>query len=241
MNKITLGIPTLNRFDSFLKNNLEKYLQNKLIDEIVIVDENGQDYEKINYYFDHEKIKVFKNEKILGPFLNKLEVLKKSKNDWVALIDSDNFAEENYFKTSISLIKDFNFNTIICPSFAKPDYDLTFMSNLFFGEKNLYEFDFNNLAFFMNVGNYVINRKIIENIDFNGDLELILNSPCCDVKLFNTILMENTEVQFFCSSELNYNHVRHDGSIYLQTISDKIEYCKIVYDRFKNLYNNSKL
>ncbi len=99
MNKITLGIPTLNRFDSFLKNNLEKYLQNKLIDEIVIVDENGQDYEKINYYFDHEKIKVFKNEKILGPFLNKLEVLKKSKNDWVALIDSDNFAEENYFKS----------------------------------------------------------------------------------------------------------------------------------------------
>jgi len=47
MNKITLGIPTLNRFDSFLKNNLEKYLQNKLIDEIVIVDENGQDYEKM--------------------------------------------------------------------------------------------------------------------------------------------------------------------------------------------------
>lgn len=42
----SLCIPTMNRFDSYLKNNLEKYLQNNLIDEIVISDENGNDIKK---------------------------------------------------------------------------------------------------------------------------------------------------------------------------------------------------
>ena len=37
----TLCIPTLNRFDDFLSKYLPKYLENKLINEIIITDENG--------------------------------------------------------------------------------------------------------------------------------------------------------------------------------------------------------
>ena len=43
----SLCIPTLNRFDEYLKINLPKYLDNKLIDEIIISDENGNDINKI--------------------------------------------------------------------------------------------------------------------------------------------------------------------------------------------------
>ena len=48
---ISLCIPTMNRYDSFLKNNLTKYLQMDLIDEIVICDENGEDVKKIQEIF----------------------------------------------------------------------------------------------------------------------------------------------------------------------------------------------
>ena len=40
----SLCIPTMDRFDSFLKGFLEKYLTFELIDEIIITDENGIDY-----------------------------------------------------------------------------------------------------------------------------------------------------------------------------------------------------
>ena len=45
----TLCIPTLNRFDDFLSKYLPKYLENNLINEIIITDENGDDVNKIIY------------------------------------------------------------------------------------------------------------------------------------------------------------------------------------------------
>ena len=48
--KISLCIPTKDRFDNFLNNNLSKYinyLNDGLIDEIIICDENGNDYNNI--------------------------------------------------------------------------------------------------------------------------------------------------------------------------------------------------
>lgn len=38
-----------------------------------------------------KKIRVIRNDKNLGGFLNKYNVVKESKNDWVYLLDSDNF------------------------------------------------------------------------------------------------------------------------------------------------------
>ena len=41
MIKFTLCIPTMNRFDNFLKRNLPYFIQEPRIDQIVICDENG--------------------------------------------------------------------------------------------------------------------------------------------------------------------------------------------------------
>ena len=43
----SLCIPTMNRYDTFLKGFLKKYVTFDLIDEIIICDENGDDYNKI--------------------------------------------------------------------------------------------------------------------------------------------------------------------------------------------------
>jgi hypothetical protein len=52
--KISLCIPTYKRFDTFLKKNVEQYLKSDYIDEIVINDENGEDYDKLVNYFPNE-------------------------------------------------------------------------------------------------------------------------------------------------------------------------------------------
>ena len=43
----SLCIPTINRYDNFLSKYLPLYINNTLIDEIVISDENGNDAKKI--------------------------------------------------------------------------------------------------------------------------------------------------------------------------------------------------
>ena len=44
----SLCIPTMDRFD-FLKSYLPKYINNNLVREIIICDENGNDYKKIDF------------------------------------------------------------------------------------------------------------------------------------------------------------------------------------------------
>ena len=38
------------------------------------------------------------NESRLGPFRNKFKSIKLANSKWIALIDSDNFADNDYFR-----------------------------------------------------------------------------------------------------------------------------------------------
>ena len=115
--KISLCIPTKGRFDTFLSNHLDEYLcylDEKIIDEIVICDEDGKDYNKIIKKYKKimeknenikNKFKLYKNNNILGVFLNKIKVCMLASHNYIALIDSDNFCERDYFKKIRDYIK----------------------------------------------------------------------------------------------------------------------------------------
>jgi glycosyltransferase involved in cell wall biosynthesis len=103
--ELSLCIPTMNRWN-FLKESIPKYLDNKYIKEIVIVDETGEDYAHLlDFYKNEPKIRAFKNETRLGPFLNKLECMKKASYEWICLMDSDNFADLDYFDNFLYIPK----------------------------------------------------------------------------------------------------------------------------------------
>jgi hypothetical protein len=75
----SLAIPTMDRYDKYLKEYLPKYIKNKYINEIVICDENGEDYKKIQDEFGKcKKIKLFKNDSRLGVLKNKIKTLSWS-------------------------------------------------------------------------------------------------------------------------------------------------------------------
>lgn len=237
----SLCIPTIDRFDNFLRGYLEKYINNNLIDEIIITDENGNDVEKIKqYYHGNPKLILVKNETKLGPFLNKIKACKLAKNQWIALIDSDNFADENYFVVAKKYI-DENIsnqkNIILAPSFAKPNYNYTQFSGIIF--KNGYFKDNKNIQYssftLMNTGNYVINKYLIDNLNIENEINNISQSSSCDVIYFNTLLFEQLDLNLHVVPGLEYDHVVHNGSVYLNTHMQFRNFADIVHRRFYNL------
>lgn len=237
----SLCIPTIDRFDQFLKKYLEKYIHNEYIDEIIIIDENGNDVKKIiEYYPNNKKLILVKNEKILGPFLNKLKACKMAKNEWIALIDSDNFADENYFVVAKKYI-DNNIheekNIILAPSFAKPNFNYSQFSGLILN-KNYFKHDKNiqsSVGVLMNTGNYVINKYLIDNLNIENELNNISESSSCDVIYFNTLLFEQLDLNLHVVPRLEYDHVVHNGSIYKNTHNQYSHFAEIIYNRFNNL------
>jgi hypothetical protein len=99
--KLTVAIPTMDRWSSFLKKQLPLYLDNPRIDCVVISDENGNDIRDLceDGYENHPKLKLYQNEKIMGVYGNKRLCIMRSPADadFVAVLDSDNRFDSSFF------------------------------------------------------------------------------------------------------------------------------------------------
>jgi hypothetical protein len=246
--KISLCIPTKNRFDSFLNIYLDEYiifLENKLIDEIIICDEDGYDYDKIlNKYGEYIKknsnFKVYKNDNVLGVFLNKIKVCSYSNNEYIALIDSDNFCEKIYFEKVKDYIKNNNLpeNFVLSPSYSKPHFYYNEFENKIIKKDNI-NFFINKDKFdiIINTGNYIITKHTIANINYDGN---ILNKISAgDVAYFNLQFFKQfPDFEFHVIKDLEYNHVIHNDSEYLKTNKNcNLYLSKYIFPEFSKLQN----
>lgn len=247
----SLCIPTIERFNDFLSKNLPLYLKNDLIEEIIITDENGNDIEKIKSIFpNNDKLVLIQNETHLGPFLNKLKACSFAKNEWIVLIDSDNYADSNYFmvaKEYITQNQINNKNTILSPSKASPNFNFSHLSGYIY-KKGVFQQNrdlehkilssnnmYRNSEIIMNLGNFVVNKYLIDNLDLSLEIENIKQSSACDVIYFNTLLFEQFDLHFHVVPNLEYEHVVHDGSIYTQTNHHFRYFNEYIYQRYRNL------
>jgi len=245
----SLCIPTMNRFDIFLSKYLVKYLNNEYINEIIITDENGNDIEKIKRAFpDSEKLVLIKNERQLGPFLNKLKACSFAKNEWIVLMDSDNFAYKDYFIVAKKYIEEKigdQKNIILAPCKARPNFDYSHLSGFIYKKG---DFDKNNKLEkqiiksknspsipLMNTGNYIINKYLINNLNLQNEMNNINKTSSCDVIYFNTLLFEQLDLNMYIVPNLEYDHAVHNGSIYRETCNKYIEFNKLVINRYNNL------
>jgi hypothetical protein len=239
----------MDRFDKFLNNYLIKYLENELISEIIITDENGSDIAKINKKFhNNAKLKLYKNETVLGPFLNKIKACSLANNEWIVLMDSDNFADTNYFNVAKKYIENnikAEKNIILAPFKANPNFNFSHLSGLIYKKdnfaKNLQKEKSNaqahntNSETLMNTGNYVINKFLIQNLNLQNEKENIYKSSACDVIYFNTLLFEQLDLHMHIVENLEYEHVVHDGSIYLKTSNKYANFNNEAHKRFRKL------
>ena len=221
---ISLCIPTMDRFDTFLSRYLNeyiKYLNNNIISEIIICDENGNDYEKIiSTYPNISNLHVYKNESILGVFKNKLKVCSFANHEYIALIDSDNFCDESYFIKVKEYIQNNKLtkHSIIAPTFAKPNFNFTQFNNAIVTKYNLKQYyHLNNFEILLNTGNYILTKGIIH--DIKHDETIMLQNSACDVLFFNLLAFQQfNDFEIHIVKDLEYDHVVHGGSTYLNTI-----------------------
>ena len=245
----TLCMTTMDRYDHFLSKYLPHYLENHFIDEIVITDENGNDASKIqNAFPDNSKIKVVVNDTRIGPFLNKIKACSLAKNEWIVLMDSDNFASKDYFAKAAdyinSNIKDEK-NVILAPCFASPRFNYSHLNGFVYKKGSFYlnkireqqVIQQNNAKseVLMNTGNYVLNKFLIDNLNLSKDVGNINFSSACDVIYFNTLLFEQLDLNLHVVPDMKYDHVVHDGSIYLHTHMQYPKFIDYVHERYRNL------
>lgn len=241
---ISLCIPTMNRFDKFLSGyciEYVKFLDEGLINEIIICDETGNDYEKIikytgfQKYINSNKLRLYKNNQILGVFLNKLKVCSLARNNYIALIDSDNFCDKVYFKTAINYIKgkglfNTNNNFILSPSFAKPNFNFKNFENEVITRNNIRNYlKGNQFGVLINTGNYILTKDIINNIKFTKNKNLIDKISACDVMFFNLLVFQQfNNFSFHVVKDLEYEHSVHEDSEYLKT-NNKCAYFREIF------------
>lgn len=190
-----------------------------LVDEIVIQDDFTEDYNKLKPY-ETESIKFFQNPKRLLPLLSRVEMLKNCKNDWVLLMDSDNFLTQKSFDSLNSFIPEPSI--IYMPGFAHPEFDFksqypdTFI-DIKLAANRVGQPGVNWINVLLNTGNYLVPR--LEYIEVAKTIDSQLPVCPCEVLYFNYLWLKAGK-RFFCKSDYEYNHTQRPDSFYRTHCAD---------------------
>jgi glycosyltransferase involved in cell wall biosynthesis len=225
---ITLAIPTYNRAEYVLES-FSKVIGNDLITEICIVDDfsDYQIFERLQNIIrenqiadsNYRKVKIYRNDKNLGSFFNKLECVKMSNNNWIILLDSDNIIDNDY----LDIVRDLkDENVIYAPSHAVSDSSL--LNYTRYSGKVLSKAEYKDLVTgfdvawdcILNTGNYFFNReKYIECIEKEDHL---INSLASDVYYLLYLWFKNLDnSKFEIVKGLKYIHRLHGQSHYVNS------------------------
>lgn len=231
----------MNRW-SFLEVNLPKYLENPYINEIVISDENGEDATKIRERFADPKIKIFVNAERLGAFRNKEEAVRRATNEWVALIDSDNFAPISYFEAWLNYtqVHPISPSIVYAPSRTIPtnghdgfdyrDFIPYVLTKQTYGTLKNYSM----MECIINTGNYIVHRQFYLDSSDPSYAHFFTTVNAWEAKL-RTWLLLNKGANYVFPANLEYYHTVHSGSLYLNTANEVYKYMGQITDMYNSL------
>jgi glycosyltransferase involved in cell wall biosynthesis len=218
--ELSVCIPTMRRWDTFLKDTLAHYLQNPYIDEIVVCDETGEDAEHIRTTYP--QVKVYVNDTQLGAFWNRRQCVQKATHAWVALLDSDNYAPVGYFE-AWNTQRPHSPSVVYCPIKTLPTpghngFDFTSLSSVQLARDNVPALIHHLLVeMWLNNGNYTINKSTyLSAYDptyaslVSSDMRAVEDMVCSWF-----IIKAGATLQLVPGME--YYHAVHGGSLYINT------------------------
>jgi hypothetical protein len=164
---ISICIPFYNTH-KLTSDTIKKIINLKFISEIIVND----DFSKKTFLYKHPKVKIYRNKENIGALKNKYHTVKLASNDWVYLLDSDNFINSKclkklikfrnfrkdfYYSPSKLVLQDINLekklnNKHIIYNFPKKIIDFKTARSLL--RDNLKYFNW-----FLNTGNFFVNKK----------------------------------------------------------------------------------
>lgn len=209
---ISVCIPTMRRF-SFLKESIPKYLENPHVNELVIVDETGEDYTAITTSFFHPKLRVYQNESRLGMLKNKLRAASYATSDFIAILDSDNFADIGYFEAFKTFVTSHSVDHshVFLPSFARPTFNYCKWIDIPITKNNIVQL-MPEIETCLNTMNSIVSKQLISSIDILKDVPMCDEIGCYDSQYFNLYLMFNFNATLRVVENMDYEHRVHDES-----------------------------
>ena len=215
----SLVITTYNRYDTYLKINIPKYLQNPYINEIIISDDCSDDYEKLITNFNDAKLKIIKQSKNLGALRNKITACTYATSEWICLMDSDNFADIDYFEALLTYWVTHEKSNIMIysPSKALPSFDISDIINKIYTKNDFHTIN----AWLINLGNHVFNKDILQYI--LPILDTNINPYALDVKYMIYNWLKN-DIKITVVKDMHYSHSLHNDSLWCQHSGNSEEF-----------------
>lgn len=206
---ISLGITTWNSA-TWISKQLDEHnyfeMSDNLIDEIIIQDDCSPDYDLLQKY-KTEKIKLYQNNKRLSPLLSRKNLVENCKNDWVLLMDSDNFLKKysdnnvDCFKVIKNLPK--NQNTIYCPGFLHHPSYVNICNNIYNFNDIKRVFNEHYIQTFLNTGNFLVPKKTYLEVCKDIDEKYLYYTV--DVIYFLYLWLKKGNL-IHCVGEYEYDH-----------------------------------
>ena len=227
MVNLTVAIPTWRRW-SFLEKAIGPYLENDLIQKLIICDETGEDVAaiKASRFATNKKLVLHVNEKQLGMYHNKrkcLEIAAQNGAEWVSVLDSDNLFSEDFFETLIYWIKKENNTKII---FAASDIvhlqkktGTSMIHTRHFAGYKITKENWNQILqmpkwnFLLNDGNWTAHKDVLSCFDPAADEQ--------QIRATDSLLLAKEMVLggyiYYVVPGLKYIHTVHDDSEWIKT------------------------
>jgi glycosyltransferase involved in cell wall biosynthesis len=172
---ITVSIPYYNT-PQYLETAIDPFLESDFVSEIIIHD----DCSSQEILLTNPKVKVYRNEKNLGAFKNKYLAVSKSTNEWVYLLDSDNYICND----TLDVIKNINYERGICYLASKIKLVDDGLDKSLDGQIKDFNFGLvdvdvcrkylgenkSEFRWFVNLGNFIVNRD-----DYVNAIESVYN------------------------------------------------------------------
>ena len=220
---LTVAIPTMDRWSTFLKSELPAYLSNPTIDAVVISDENGNDIQSIcEAGLDTDpKLRLYQNDSVLGVYGNKRQCLLRSSTDYVAVLDSDNHFEPAFFEAFYaSRQRDGGDKTIYCAgNNRRVDLNTGIEEDRtrHFSGMRISRSNWNTVLemtgwnFLLNDGNCIWPRAVVKHMPYFTEEQIVgtdsIYAMRQAIQAGYTLCVEPT---------MSYIHTVHDGSHWLQ-------------------------
>jgi glycosyltransferase involved in cell wall biosynthesis len=224
---LCMAIPTMKRW-SFLKQNLPLFLSRPEVLEVVITDETGEDIEQIQQspFYNHPKLRLFKNEERLGIYHNKRKAFSLAKAPWVALIDSDNSFPEEWFEVLSEEI-DLKNTKMVYGSAAFRSVNLVtgevLQHCLQFEDLRLQSQNWNQVVyripkwnFLLNDGNWVLHSSALQHLPEVVAPEFQAGAKFCDA-IYSLRCLIQAGFTIWYIPGLSYIHTVHPESSWLTT------------------------
>lgn len=213
---ITAAFTNHNRTD-ILFEAIEPFLADNRISEIVISDDcsNDDNYQTVVWKYNGiDKVKIYRNESNLDCYRNKRQAVKRSTNEWVLILDSDNIFSAQFIEVIFSQ-GEWMPNWAYAPEFARPHFNFKDLAGTALSKNNIASYlDKGNCSTMLNAMNYFVNRdEFLRTWGISGDQDPVTSDSL--FQNYNWLKGGNT---IYVTPGLQYEHRVHSGSHYQQNV-----------------------